>query len=247
MGEFHGNQHTESEYQSYDYDDLIDDVRSLASELDETPTTRDAMKDEELPCLDRIYDVAPGSWQNVLEEAGVGKTQVEQYGPEEKPDMVQDLRRAANEVRTQKLTTRDYDEIGSYPTSVVKDYFGSWSEACQAAGVERGTKHGTRCTGPLGGELDSKLELAVARTLDGKQLEYVVHPSIPETDWTGDFLLPRHELWIEVNGYDEGSRPNAPTFEKKLEHYRDNGMLFEVVRSSEELQHQLLERSIIHP
>lgn len=245
MGEFHGNQHTEIEYGSYDYEDLIDDVRSLAIELDTTPTTRDAMKDDALPCLDRIYDVAPGSWQDVLEDAAVGNTQVEQYGPKEKTEMVRDVRRAFTNSRTRVLTTREYDEIGSYPTSVIKSYFGSWSDACQAAGVEPGAKHGTRCGGPLGEVLDSRLELTIAQTLYEKQIEYVVHPRVPETAWTGDFLLPEEDLWIEVNGYQAGDRPNKATFEKKIQHYRDQRMAFEVVSSSEELEHRLRDWGIL--
>lgn len=94
MGEFYGNQHTQHEYDDYSYEDLIEDVRDVAQRLGETPTTRDAMEDDAMPCLQRIYSAIDGSWQDVLDEAGVGQTQVEQYGPEEKPRMVRDLRRA---------------------------------------------------------------------------------------------------------------------------------------------------------
>lgn len=247
MGEFHGNQHTENLEEDYSYDDLVSDVESLAVRLDKTPTTREAMEDDTLPCLDRIYDVAPGSWQTVLNDAGVGKTQVEQYGPEEKPGMIRDIRSAYNELSGQVLTTRDYDEAGSYPTSVVKDYFGSWSEACQAAGIDPGTKHGTRCTGPEGEKLDSKLELYVAQFLYENQVEYVVHPPIPDAEWVGDFFLPENELWLEVNGYSDGDRPNITAFEEKLEHYQEHGLVFKVITSVEELKHRLLEHGIIPP
>lgn len=245
MGEFRGNQHTENAYEDYSYDELVSDVKSLATKLEKTPTTREAMEADELPSLERIYDVAPGSWQDVLEDAGVGKTQVERYGPEEKPKMIHDLRRTHHKLSSQALTTRDYDKFGSYPTSVIKDYFGSWSRACHEAGIERGQKHGTRCTGPRDEQLDSKLELTAAETLDKNQLEYETHPSIPDSDWIGDFYLPENELWIEVDGYSEGDRPNAVSFEEKLEHYREHGLTVEVVTSEEELERCLRRRGIL--
>ena len=107
MGGFYGNQHTENPEEDYSYDDLVHDVKSLAERLDKTPTTRDAMEAETLPCLDRIYDVLPGSWQDVLDDAGVGTTQVERYGPEEKSKMVRDIRRAHTDMSGEVLTTRD--------------------------------------------------------------------------------------------------------------------------------------------
>lgn len=247
MGKFHGNQHTQTEYDDYSYGDLVVDVRSLAKTLEKTPTTRDAMEDDTIPCLDRIYDIVDGSWQAVLADAGVGQTQVERYGPDEQKRMVRDLRRVQNESSGYVLTTRDYDENGGYPTSVIKDFFGSWADACAAAGVDHGTKHGTRCTGPRGREFESKQELAVAQMLYENDVNYVVHPRLRKTNWVGDFYLPKYELWVEVDGYEDSERPNATSFGEKLSFYHEMGMDVVVVSSADELIERFRNQDILPP
>ena len=62
MSEFHGNQYTRSEYDDYEYEDLISDVCQLAQELGEPPTTKDAESDDRLPCLARMYDLIDDDW-----------------------------------------------------------------------------------------------------------------------------------------------------------------------------------------
>lgn len=77
MGEFHGNQHTESEYDEYTYDDLVDDVAALAEELGEAPTTDDAEADDQLPCLSRVYNIIEEDWSTVLADAGVESNELQ--------------------------------------------------------------------------------------------------------------------------------------------------------------------------
>lgn len=143
------------------------------------------------------------------------------------------------------LTTRTYDEIGSYPTSVIKDSFGSWTEACTAAGIDCGEKHGTRCVGPRGEQLESRCEREVAELLHGNGVSFDVHPPIGETNWVGDFYLPDADLWIEVDGYSDGDRPNSDSFEEKCAYFEEHTMEYDVVDSAEELEGRLHSRGII--
>jgi hypothetical protein len=150
--------------------------------------------------------------------------------------MCDDLQRVAAEIAGDYLTTRQYDEYGEFATSSVKARFGSWADACAAAGILCGKRHGVHCRGPRGAKLASACEQTIAEILFDKSIEYDVHPSVPETNWTADFYLPQAELWLEVDGYTPGTRPNKRSFEKKLEHYSSNNLSHAVVATSEELR-----------
>ena len=243
MGEFHGNQHVEAEYEGYTHEELISSVRVLAAEIGRPPTTRDAQADDRFPCLARMYSVIDTSWSDVLREAGVTPDgmQVAEYGESERDAMVADLRSVHERVNTDHLTMRQYDEYGEYATSSVKRHFGSWREACDAGGISAGTRHGTPTTGPEGARLDSRHDLAVATYLHENSIEYEVHPPLGENGWYGDFYLPDTDLWIEVSGYNPGERPNAAQFEDKLEFYELTDRECVVVHSVEELERSLEE------
>lgn len=244
MGEFRGNQYTENEYADYTYKQLVEDVRSLADELDRSPTTRDARDDETLPCLDRIYDLTD-DWNAVLADAGLAETQTERYGPGERSEMLSDLRRVDEEVGGDRLTTREYRRRGQYATSTIKEEFGSWRDACEAANITPGRRYGTSCTGPNGERLDSHHERSVARFLSDRGIDYEVHPTVPGTNWVCDFHLPGEDLWIEVDGFVTGDRPNADSFERKLSHYDENGMSHLVVENGKDLEEKLLEQGAL--
>lgn len=238
MGEFHGNQHTETEFEGYTHEELVASVRRLGEELGHPPTTRDAQADDRFPCLERMYSVIDSSWAEVLREAGVtpDEMQVGEYTETEKSAMARDVRRVHGAVTTDHLTMRQYDEHGEYATSSVKKHFGSWREACEASGISPGERHGTSTTGPEGATLDSRHELAVAMYLHENGIEYEVHPPLGENGWYGDFYLSDRDLWVEVNGYAPGERPNAEQFERKLELYDRTGRECVVVRSVAELE-----------
>lgn len=244
MGEFHGNQHVESEYEGYTHEQLVASVRALAEELGRPPTTRDAQADDRFPCLERMYSVIDTSWSEVLREAEVrpGRMQVSEYDESEEEAMARDVRRVHGVVTTDHLTMRQYDAHGEYATSSVKRHFGSWREACEASGVSAGRRHGTSTMGPEGATLDSRHELAVARYLHENEIEYEVHPPLGENNWYGDLYLPDRDLWVEVSGYRPGERPNAEQFERKLELYDRTGRECVVVRSVEALERSLGER-----
>jgi hypothetical protein len=140
MGEFHGNQHTEAEYEGDTHEALIASVRVLVEEIGRPPTTRDALADDRFPCLERMYSVIDSSWSEVLREAGVTPDgmQVGEYGEVEHDAMVADVQSVHERVSTDHLTMRQYDEYGAYATSSVKRHFGSWREACEASGISPG-------------------------------------------------------------------------------------------------------------
>lgn len=247
MGEFHGNQYTDSEYDEYDYEDLLEDVAALAAELGEAPTTRDAEADDRLPCLSRMYDVIEDDWSTVLADAGVASDnrQVGSYDADDHEDMVADLRRVNGETTGETLTMREYDDHGEFATSTVKKHFGTWSEACDRAGIDSGRRHGEQCLGPNGNRLDSRHELAVARYLDELGYDYATHVQLGETRWTCDFHVPSLELWIEVDGYVAGGRPNERSFTQKLGYYAFRGMDFAVVKTIADLERELQERNVL--
>lgn len=238
MGQFHGNQYTESEYDDYGYDDLVADVRSLGAELGRSPTTRDARDHDDLPCLDRIYDLTD-DWNSVLADAGLTETQVKRY--DDRDAMLDDLREVSRAVDG-RLTTRAYGRHGDFATSTIKDTLGSWCAACDAAGVDPGKKYGTRCVGPNGAELESRHEQAVAQLLADNDTEYDVHPRVPNTDFVCDFYLPNEDLWVEVDGFPPGQRPNEDAFERKLSQYERQRLDYVVVDGAAELEAKVIEQ-----
>jgi hypothetical protein len=246
MGRFHGNQHTNDGCGEYSYGKLVTGVKRLADELERPPTTRDAQADARLPSLQKLYELSEDGWLGVLDDADLERTQVGKYGVRERPKMCADLQRALDAAGGSYLTHREYDEFGRYSTSVVKEYFGSWKEACEAAALSPGQKYGVRCEGPLGESLDSWHERSTARLLNAHGIEYTVHPQVEDTNWEGDFYLPKAELWIEVDGFAAGGRPNQSSFEAKLDYYQTHGLNF-VVGDPDQLEKVLRDRSVLPP
>ena len=247
MGEFHGNQHTDSEYNEYEYEDLVEGVRRLATELDASPTTRDAEDDDRLPSIRTMYSLIEDDWSAVLEDAGIesANSQIGAYDSSDHEDMVADLRRVNDCTVGENLTMREYDDYGEFATSTVKKHLGSWAAACEAADIDCGTRHGKHCTGPNGNQLDSRHELGIARYLDSLDIDYETHVRLGVTLWTCDFYLPSCDLWIEVDGYPSGERPNRRSFTQKLGYYAFRQMDFAVVKTPPELAVELRERDLL--
>lgn len=247
MGEFYGNQYTESNYSDYEYEDLVEDVRKLADELGEPPTTTDAEDDDRLPYLNKIYELIEEDWSTVLADAGVesGSLQIGEYDSGDRNRMAADLRKVNDETPGQNLTMREYDDHGAFATSTVKKHFGSWRGACDAADIDPGQRHGEQCRGPHGNKLDSRHELAIARCLDELDIRYETHVGVGATLWTCDFYLPVPGLRIEVDGYIDGGRPNKWSFTQKLGYYAFRDLDFAVVETPSGLKDELRERDVI--
>lgn len=244
MGEFHGNQHTETEYDDYAYEELVEAAEALAGELGRPPTTQDAAEDDRFPSIATIYRIVDSSWNDVLRDAGVtpSKLQTRSANRDRTGEILDDIRRMDRETTGEYLTMRQYDRDGAFASSSVKERFGSWKEACTEAGVPVGTRHGVACEGPNGERLDSRHERSVAVCLDDWGVSYEVHPPVGETGYHADFYLPDLELWVEVDGYIAGTRPNRETFEAKLAYFRTNDLDHVVVETSEELATELEHR-----
>lgn len=240
---FYGNQHTLDEELEYGYDDLVEDIAVLADSLGRPPMTRDAERDSRLPSIKKMYRLLDArEWNDLLADAGVGETQVGEYGREERPEILRDLRRVYEQAPADYLTVREYERRGSYNKSVLKRLFGTWSSACTVAEVSHGRTHGRHCEGPNGAILDSGLEVEIAQALVEEELDYEPHNVIPGTNWTCDFYLPKETFWIEVGGYLKGQRPNQLSFEKKLLHYQRNEMRHAVVCNVTELEEKVFQR-----
>lgn len=247
MGEFYGNQHTDSEYEEYTYEELVDDVAELAEKLGKAPTTADAEADDQSPCLSKMYDVIEDDWSTVLADAGVesNELQVGEYDSDDHDEMVADLRRVNEKTVGENLTMRDYDDHGQFATSTVKKHLGSWAEACEAAMIDCGQRHGEQCMGPNGNRLDSRHELGIARYLDHLGYTYDTHVRLGVTLWTCDFHVPSIDLWIEVDGYIGDGRPNERSFTQKLGYYTFRGMDFVVVKTPADLESELGKRDAL--
>jgi hypothetical protein len=240
---FYGNQHTDTN-KKWSHQRLVTAVEALAADLGRSPTTQEAADDERFPCLATIYKYADDGWLSVLDDANLERTQVRGYGVRERPRMCRDLYGAFRFVDTPSLTHRQYDTLGAYPTSVVKEHFGSWRDACEAAGISPGQKHGEACEGPQGEQLESRLEQDVAEALYDCDIEYVPHPDIEGTAWIADFYLPGYSLWVEVDGYESGSRPNEHGFAQKIEHLRGTAEDVLVVESADDVVDALQGRGV---
>lgn len=247
MGEFYGNQHTESSSMDYDYGDLLNDVAELAEELGRPPTTADVSQAEELPSIATLYRILEDDWASTLRAAGVEPTKAQRRSvPSDRRErMLADLRRTNRETEGDTLRLRQYDEHGSFSGSSMKERFGSWSEACAAAGLDCGTRHGIQCTGPQGNRLDSQHERLVAAFLDDCGIEYVVHRDVDDLGYESDFYLPDVDLWVEVDGYVAGGRPNVANMDAKRDYFESKDLDYVVVQDGDELAEALRERGIL--
>lgn len=247
MGDFYGNQHTESRSLEYDYEDLLEDVAELADELGRPPTTADANQAETLPSIGTIYRIIDEDWASTLRDAGIEPTrQQRRLVPSDRRErMLADLRRTNRETTGDTLRLRQYDTHGSFSGSSVKERFGSWAEACEEAGIDCGTRHGVQCTGPQGNRLDSQHERLVAVFLDDSGIEYEVHPDVGDLGYEADFYLPDVDLWVEVDGYVSGGRPNAENMVAKREYFEANDLDYVVVEDSDELAAALRKRGAL--
>lgn len=59
------------------------------------------------------------------------------------------------------------------------------------------------------------------------------------SDWRADFYIPAEDLWIEIDGFREGERPNEQSFSRKLDHYADRDMQYLVVNAEQSISRAL--------
>ena len=92
---------------------------------------------------------------------------------------------------------------------------------------------------------DSQHERLVAVFLNDCGIEYTVHPDIGGLGYEAEFCLPEPNLWVEVDGYVGGGRPNAANTEAKREYSESNGLDHVVVENSTKLEEELRKRGAL--
>jgi len=116
-----------------DDDDLLDDLRSVAMELDRAPTFEDMKtRGEYSPTtLARRF----GTFLEAREEAGLSGRQ-EMYGKRaDKADLLDDLRRLGEEIG-RAPTQAEVDDRGQYAAQTYHRHFGSFLKSLDAAGFD---------------------------------------------------------------------------------------------------------------
>jgi hypothetical protein len=191
--------------------------------------------------------VIKDDWVATLRDAGVHPTKNQRRSVpiDRRERMLKDLRQTNRETEGNGLRLRQYDEHGAFHSSALKGRFGTWSEACKAAGIECGSRRGVQCTCSRGDRLDSLHERLVAVFLAARSIEYVVHPEVGDPGYISDFYLPNVELWVEVDGYVAFRRPNAENMEAKREYFNANTLDYVVVEDGHELAGELRDRDIL--
>jgi hypothetical protein len=220
-------------------DKILKEVKKLNDELEGKPTMRDAMESDNLPSAGTLNKKFNG-WNNLLEEAEIGSHHTLELSEDE---IIQDLQKCYSDVEGY-LTSREYINIGQYSHSAVKRKFGSWKEAAEAAGIKSGSKHGEVVECQCGCKLDSMKEKVVGDLLHDLSIQHEIHKDIPESDFITDFFIPRADVWLEVDGYKEGERPERSKFDDKLDHYDDLGIDYIVLSIPHSLEKSKLKQQL---
>lgn len=115
----------------YSDDDLLEDIRTVAAKVGETPTLND-YRDHGTAAVTTIYSHF-GSWQDALTAAGYEPREPDSEVTDE--ELLGELERLADELGS-RPTAAEMDDHGAYWASTYRRTFGSWTAACEAAGLE---------------------------------------------------------------------------------------------------------------
>ncbi len=108
---------------------LRDDLIRLADELNRTPTSRDVAKKGKYATS--TYSNKFGTWNNAIQEAGLGLVRQRNITREE---LLLELERLTEEL-SHPPTAYDMREVGRFSVSTYSNEFGSWNSALQQAGI----------------------------------------------------------------------------------------------------------------
>lgn len=123
-------------------EELIDSLQALASDLGETPTTRDVFKmGDDFPGIHR-YQSEFGTWNDALRAAGFEPNE-EKTGEFTDDELLEDLREFADEIDDVPTSSQMVSD-GPHSTSTYITRFGSWSGALEAADLSMGKRYETR-------------------------------------------------------------------------------------------------------
>jgi hypothetical protein len=113
-------------------DDLLADIRRVANEIDGDVTVTDYKK-QGIHSVSAMYTHFDG-WEAALEAAGVDRTSpTKQYT---KNQLLDDLRRVAEELDSFPPTTTEYKTHGNASVTTMRDRFDGWNNAVETAGME---------------------------------------------------------------------------------------------------------------
>lgn len=198
---------------------LKDEVKKLNKETDGIVTVRDVDQCEDLPSLGTLYKLID-SWSEFLDKLSIESNTKQEYTEDDKEDMLDDLKKCYAETDGH-LTVRKYMNIGSYSHSAIKKMFSSWNQGIEKAGLDTANRHGNTVECKCGRTLDSAKEKVVGDILHELRVEHRVHKKIPNSPFLTDFYLPTPDIWVEVDGYTDDSRPNKERYKDKKQKYEE--------------------------
>ncbi|RKS75783.1 hypothetical protein BDK61_4299 [Haloarcula quadrata] len=115
----------------YSDDELLDEIRKLASELGHPPSLAE-FREQGRHSASTYYSRF-GSWNEAIEQAGYDPNESDSKVSE--ADLLEELQRLADDLN-KKPTALDMNKHGRYWRSTYKNEFGSWNNALEAAGFE---------------------------------------------------------------------------------------------------------------
>lgn len=110
--------------------DLLDELKRLADELDRTPTFEDMNTHGKYSAL--TYRNRFDSWNNAIKAAGMEPNTPRQYTDD---DLLEHLQEFADEL-DRTPTSKEMNEHGPHTSKTYKDRFGTWNNALEQAGLE---------------------------------------------------------------------------------------------------------------
>jgi hypothetical protein len=112
-------------------EDLLTDLKKVAVELGKKNITFREYNGRGKYNAGTIQ-VRFGGWNNALEKAGLA---VKEYHNVDNQELLNDIKRVANEIGKETITSREYITKGRYSSSTIAERFGSWNEAIEEAGL----------------------------------------------------------------------------------------------------------------
>lgn len=130
-----------SDHSRYDLSTFLwhfESLEEVAARLHRKPEVREALERvvgqlDSTPTISKFEDLTEYSANDVLDHFDSWTAAMEAVGSTESL-LIEDLQ-TANELVSGRLTTTEYDEHGTYTSARIRDYFGSWDEGLEAAGL----------------------------------------------------------------------------------------------------------------
>lgn len=117
--------------------ELLDDLKKVAQELNKkTISGREYDKSKSRRFGSGTIAKRFNGWNNAIKKAGLEITQESSISYEE---LIEDLKRVANQIAPEKLTQKKYNESGKYTANTINERFG-WNDILEKLGLEISNK-----------------------------------------------------------------------------------------------------------